>query len=76
MSSGYAPPPETAYLTTTPFDMPTPDGNVWAVSFTTGRAQFLNGAIAVAFTLIFPCEHTSIAYLPQVLGYFAFEAMC
>ncbi|KAK3343543.1 hypothetical protein B0T25DRAFT_593194 [Lasiosphaeria hispida] len=54
MSVGYAPPPKRAYITTMPFDMPTPDGNVWTVSFTIGCSQFLNGAIAVVFTLIFP----------------------
>jgi hypothetical protein len=28
---------------------------VWAVAFSTSSSQFLNGAIAVIFTLIFPC---------------------
>jgi len=63
MSEGFAPPPETAYITATPFDMPTPDGNIWAISFTTASAQFLNGAIAVIFTLIFPCEFPGLLIL-------------
>lgn len=56
MSTAYAPPPETAYLMNTPFNMPTNDGDVWAVAFSTSSSQFLNGAIAVVFTLIFPCQ--------------------
>ncbi|GAB1319856.1 hypothetical protein MFIFM68171_10066 [Madurella fahalii] len=54
MSTVYAPPPETAYLTMTPFDMPGEDGDVWAVALSTSSSQFLNAAIAVVFTLIFP----------------------
>ena len=61
MSTAYAPPPDTAYLTNTPFNMPTDDGDVWAVAITTSSSQFLNGAIAVAFTLIFPCQYLSLA---------------
>ncbi|KAK3294419.1 uncharacterized protein B0H64DRAFT_433585 [Chaetomium fimeti] len=54
MSTAYAPPPETAYLRNEVFNMPTNDGDVWAISFSTSSSQFLNGAIAVVFTLIFP----------------------
>ena len=62
--SGSAPLPETAYLTATAFEMPTPEGDVWAVAFTTGYSQFINGAIAVSFTLIFPCKCLPISSVP------------
>ncbi|GAB1311839.1 hypothetical protein MFIFM68171_02049 [Madurella fahalii] len=54
MSDTYVTPPETAYLVTKPFKMPTDNGDVWAIAFTTDSSQFINAALSVIFTLIFP----------------------
>lgn len=64
MLTVYAPPPETAYLTSTPFYMPTDGGDVWAIAFTTTTSQFLNAALSVIFTLIFPCPYLISAVVP------------
>jgi hypothetical protein len=54
MSDLYASPPDHAYLVATPFDMPTETGSIWAIAFTSNSSQFLNAALAIIFTLIFP----------------------
>ncbi|KAK4112319.1 hypothetical protein N656DRAFT_798653 [Canariomyces notabilis] len=54
MSDLYASPPDHAYLVATPFDMPTETGSIWAIAFTSNSSRFLNAALAIIFTLIFP----------------------
>jgi hypothetical protein len=42
---------------------------VWAIAFSTSSSQFLNGAIAVVFTLIFPCQ---CLYLSLYISFITF----
>ncbi|KAK0716321.1 hypothetical protein B0H67DRAFT_667096 [Lasiosphaeris hirsuta] len=50
----YVTPPSIAHVNLKPFDLPTDKGTVWAVAFGERSSAFMNGAISVAFGLIFP----------------------
>ncbi|KAK0611266.1 hypothetical protein B0T14DRAFT_324472 [Immersiella caudata] len=48
------PPPSTAYLLNTPFDMPTGDQRlIRAIAFSDSTGQYVNAGLSVVFTLIF-----------------------
>ncbi|GAB1312671.1 hypothetical protein MFIFM68171_02881 [Madurella fahalii] len=63
MADIYTPPPDSAYLLLTPFDMPTESGSVRAVAFSGNSGTLLTAALSVAFTVIFICLWNFICFL-------------
>ncbi|KXX74161.1 hypothetical protein MMYC01_209622, partial [Madurella mycetomatis] len=63
MADIYTPPPDSAYLLLTPFDMPTESGSVRAVAFSGNSGTFVTAALSVALTVIFICLWNLICFL-------------